>query len=185
MATGGNLQPGAAVIGLARGTALGPALKAQERVEGSTDGTGPAATPGTTCTLVEMGVCTGMMSMAGQDAKAPIGIRSTQVKAPLPGIGALIPIPGCKETGLHGRWEVMLPAPQDKQDHTVAPEPVDAADLIPGQADLVQDPEDPIPGDPAEAGVLAAEGVLDKGGYESTGLTDSGHDYINLILISA
>jgi len=112
--------------------------------------------------LVETGMCTGIMSMAGQGEKAGIGIRSTQVKARLPGIGALTPIPGCKETGLHGRWAVMPLVPQDQQDHTAAPEPVDAADLIPDPADPVQDPEDPIPGDLGGAEVLAAEGVSGK-----------------------
>ena len=65
----------------------------------------------------------------------------------------------------------MLPVPQDQQDHTVAPEPVDA-DLIPDPADLVQDPVDPIPGDPAEAGAMVAEGGPGKAGYENTGLTE-------------
>ncbi|MBW2173022.1 MAG: hypothetical protein JRF69_13850 [Deltaproteobacteria bacterium] len=109
--------------------------------------------------------------MAGQGAKAGIGIRSTQVKAPLPGIGALTPTPGCKGTGLHGRWVVMLPVPQDQQDHTVAPGPVDP-DLIPGPADLVPDRMDLIPGDPAGAGVLVAEGVSGNCVYENTGLAD-------------
>ena len=57
----------------------------------------------------------------------------------------------------------MRPVPQDQQDHTAAPEPVvGAADLIPDPLDPVQDPEDPIPGDPEAAEVLVAEGVSGK-----------------------
>jgi hypothetical protein len=168
MATGRNLQPGAAVIGPARGAR--PACKPQERVKGSTDGKGPAAMRGTMCTLVETGMCTGTTSMAGQDAQAPIGIKWTRAKARLLFDGLQIPMADCKGTGQCGRWVVMPLIPQDQQDHTVAPERVDP-DLIPDPAHLAQDPPDPIPGDPAAAEAMVVGGESGSSGHKNNGLT--------------